>query len=163
MTKADRYLYLPSVGFCLVLACCIERCWTALNPLHVSTCRKRIVLCGYWLMMSLMFASYTFLTSQRNLDWKNSHSLWTATLKTNPNSPIALNNLGLMYAQQGMYEKRDLIGMLSKTSFSLEQFLDKSDGTSYSQIDPCDVYVKSERSFTIMDFEVVGEITYKRA
>lgn len=83
----------------------IDRCWTALNHLQVSTFRKRIVLWGYWLMMSLMFASYTFLTSQRNLDWKNSHSLWTATLKTNPDSPIALNSLGLLYAQQGMYEK----------------------------------------------------------
>lgn len=103
--KADRYLYLPSVGFCLVIAWIIVRCWTILYHLKGSTSGKKLAACGYWLMIGLLVVSYAFLTIRRNRDWKDSHTLWTATLETNRDSSIALNNLGLIYVRQGMYEK----------------------------------------------------------
>ncbi len=105
IVKADRYLYLPSAGFCLVIAWIIVRCQTMLSHLKGSASGKRLIAYGYWLLIGLVLMSYAILTVQRNRDWKNSHSLWTATLETNPNSSLALNNLGLIYAQQGMYEK----------------------------------------------------------
>lgn len=105
ITKADRYLYLPSVGFCLVLAWLIVRCWTMLFYFKASAFGKHLVAFGYWLMIGLIIFSYALYTVQRNRDWKDSHTLWTATLETNPDSSIALNNLGLIYVGQGMYEK----------------------------------------------------------
>ena len=88
--KADRYLYLPSVGFCLVLAWLIVRGETLL----ARATKTRLIRVGYWGLISVILVSYAFLTVQRNRDWKDSHTLWTATLETNPDSPIALNNLG---------------------------------------------------------------------
>lgn len=99
--KADRYLYLPSVGFCLVSAWLIVRGGTLL----ARTTKARLVTIAYWGMICLVLMVYSFLTVQRNRDWKDSHTLWTATLETHPDSSIALNNLGLIYAEEGMHEK----------------------------------------------------------
>ena len=110
IVKADRYLYLPSVGFCLVMAWIIGRGWTTLSRTvrWASPSKWRpssLTSIGYWLMVAMVICSYTFLTIRRNRDWKDSETLWTATLETTPTSTIALNNLGLIYAQQGMYDK----------------------------------------------------------
>lgn len=45
------------------------------------------------------------ITLIRNRDWKDSHTLWAATLDTHPKNPIALNNLGVLYASKGMYKE----------------------------------------------------------
>ncbi len=103
--KADRYLYLPSVGFCLAAAWLVVRCWQALAQLDLSKLGKKLVIAGYWLLIAIIVLSYAMLTVRRNHDWRNSHTLWTATLATTPTSTIALNNLGLIYAEQGMYDK----------------------------------------------------------
>ncbi len=105
ITKADRYLYLPSIGFCLVFAWLIVRGWEKLALFKASVSGKAIVKFGYWLMIGLIVLSYGIYTVQRNRVWKDSHTLWAATLETNPDSSIALNNLGLLYAEQSMYEK----------------------------------------------------------
>jgi len=111
--KADRYLYLPSVGFCLILSWLIVRGWTALTQrsakfiLQRSTkfILQRSTPIIYWLMVAIVAFSYAFLTVRRNQDWKDSETLWTATLETTPTSTIALNNLGLIYAERGMHDK----------------------------------------------------------
>lgn len=99
--KADRYLYLPSVGFCFVFAWLIVRGETLL----VHAAKTRFVRIAYWGLICAILISYAFLTIQRNRDWKDSHTLWAATLETHPDSSIALNNLGLIYAEEGMPEK----------------------------------------------------------
>ncbi len=103
ITKADRYLYLPSAGFCLAAA------WLAMRGRRFiaegTASNKRLLEMGYWLMIGVVLLSYGIQTVQRNRDWKDSHTLWTATLETHPDSPIALNNLGLIYAEQGLYDK----------------------------------------------------------
>ena len=99
--KADRYLYLPSVGFCVVVA------WLTVQgeELLSRAVKTRSVRIGYWAIISVALISYSFQTVQRNRDWKDSHTLWSATLEANPDSSMALNNLGLIYAKQGQYEK----------------------------------------------------------
>ncbi|PIE35186.1 hypothetical protein CSA56_05210 [candidate division KSB3 bacterium] len=103
--KADRYLYMPSVGFFWALAWLITSLWTALKRINTSAFGKKILLAGYWILIGSVLCSYAVLTIQRNRDWKNSHTLWAATLDTDPTHPIALNNLGILYSKQGMYEK----------------------------------------------------------
>lgn len=118
IVKADRYLYLPSVGFCLVLSWLFVQGWTALTdftkerkvvfaqkPEARPAFSRRLLAIIYWLMVALVAFSYTRLTVLRNRDWKNSETLWTATLETTPTSTIALNNLGLIYAERGLYDK----------------------------------------------------------
>jgi tetratricopeptide (TPR) repeat protein len=104
--KADRYLYLPSVGFFLVIAWLLARGWTFLQERKVAFAPfTKLLPVGYWMMVAMIVFSYAWSTVQRNRDWKDSETLWAATLETTPNSPIALNNLGLIYTEQGLYEK----------------------------------------------------------
>lgn len=103
--KADRYLYLPSAGFCLVLAWLIVRGEDVLT----RVVKTRLVRIGYWAIISVVIISYSFQTVQRNRDWKDSHTLWSATLEITPDSSIALNNLGLIYTRQGEYEKAQVL------------------------------------------------------
>jgi Tfp pilus assembly protein PilF len=103
--KADRYLYLPSVGFCLALAWSLVFCWRVLKRTDTTSIGKKWILTAYWVMIVIVMGTYTILTIQRNRDWKDSLTLWTATLETTPDSAIALNNLGIVYAKQGMYDK----------------------------------------------------------
>lgn len=105
VVKADRYLYLPSIGFWLVVACGLAQGWTVLQRFSGSKCRQVVYAIGFWAIVSLMAITYAFLTIQRNDDWQNGETLWAATLETHPDSPIALNNLGRIYAERGQYEQ----------------------------------------------------------
>ena len=103
--KADRYLYLPSIGLCLALSWSIVFCWNLLKRIRVSENARQKLLWGYKFAILLVLVSYAVQTRQRNRDWKTSESLWAATLDVNPENPIALNNLGLLYAEQGQFEE----------------------------------------------------------
>ncbi|MBD3307938.1 tetratricopeptide repeat protein [candidate division KSB3 bacterium] len=103
--KADRYLYLPSVGFFLALAWCLVRGQEVLKQRDLSHVKTTLFLTAYWGIIALVLSSFTVLTITRNQDWKNSEMLWAATLETQPDSSIALNNLGLVYSERGEYEK----------------------------------------------------------
>jgi tetratricopeptide (TPR) repeat protein len=103
--KADRYMYVPSIGCCLVLAWLLNRGWMMLCRIESSGVEKRLVQGLYWLMIGTIIGSYGWLTIRRNRDWLNSETLWNATLETHPDSPIALNNLGLVYAEREEYER----------------------------------------------------------
>lgn len=105
VVKADRYMYVPSIGCCLILAWLLNRGWMTLRKIEGRGGEKRFVQGMYWLMIGTILVSYGWLTIRRNRDWLNSEILWNATLETHPDSPIALNNLGLVYAEQGDYER----------------------------------------------------------
>ncbi len=84
---AERYLYLPSVGFCLSLA------WV------ISNLKYRALLVG------LIILAFAYLTFGRNLVWKDSLSLWSDTVKKTPLSEIAYFNLGNAYQRAGQTDQ----------------------------------------------------------
>ena len=93
---ADRYLYLPMVGFCLlmgwVLGIGLER-WPRIDPPLASWVRGALIL----LLLCLLGGA----TIQRNRIWRDDASLWTATIRMAPNSAVAHGSLGKVYYDQG--------------------------------------------------------------
>ena len=82
--KAERILYIPSIGLLLTIAVLMAK--------YIATARGRIpglVLLG----CALLF--YTGRTWVRAGDWKNNYTLAVATLKTSPESPRFNNMMGL--------------------------------------------------------------------
>ncbi|MFH0754465.1 MAG: tetratricopeptide repeat protein [Candidatus Omnitrophota bacterium] len=77
---ADRFMYLPCLGFCLWLG------------KAVNDARLRFPWTGCGVGVVLLILSV--LTYQQCLLWKNDLVLWQATLKVNPRTPIAFNNIG---------------------------------------------------------------------
>ncbi|MFC1699992.1 tetratricopeptide repeat protein [Candidatus Omnitrophota bacterium] len=80
---AEQRLYIPSLGFCLLLA------WLL----------KRLVnsrLAGALILAITVFYSTTAI--QRNRDWRDSLTFWIKTVQASPLSARAHNNLGNAYS-----------------------------------------------------------------
>ncbi len=92
---AERYLYLPSVGYVLLPAVFLS--WTneKLPRAAKSISIVFIVIAG----------SYTVGTINRNNVWKDSFTLWSETAKKSPDSAVAHSELGLAYSSQGQLDR----------------------------------------------------------
>jgi len=76
----ERYLYLPSVGFCLLITL-IARSLLERVP---ANARKTIGL----LLLLLVVAGFTWETIARNPDWKNDATLFAETVRFSPDAPF---------------------------------------------------------------------------
>ena len=97
---ADRYLYLPLVGFCLVLALL----FTEVADQILGTNKKTATALKISLIVILL-GTYSTITVARNTDWKDGLSLWTKTLQTTPGSAVAHGNLGRAYLERDQLDK----------------------------------------------------------
>lgn len=92
---AERYVFLASFGYCMILGFLLTQPFKTKNFL-VST----LVLFRPYLL-TILIASYALLTLIRNNDWTNGYTLWTSTVKTSGYSASAWNNLGIVYSDRG--------------------------------------------------------------
>lgn len=93
---AERYLYLPIIGFCLVVPVLINgparRHFTNPSVSNVVTLVPVIVILSF----------YASVTIPRNRDWQNNFVLWSKTIQSSPNSLIAHGGLGMAYLNRGL-------------------------------------------------------------
>lgn len=89
---AEKYLYLASFGYCLLLSCFIIGLYQKKNLKYLSY----IIFC----IFSLFYFKTTII---RNLEWCNPLFLWDTEAKRFPENPIANNNLGYTYMKMGGY------------------------------------------------------------
>jgi Flp pilus assembly protein TadD len=87
---AEHFLYIPSVGFCLLIA-------GLLDPVLAEP-RSARVLHG---AAALVLALLSLRTVMRNSDWRDDLTLWRKTVQTAPQSARARNNLGAAYLRRG--------------------------------------------------------------
>jgi tetratricopeptide (TPR) repeat protein len=92
---AERYLYLPSFGFVLLIVLALS--WAmAIKPGLTSSI----------IIISLMMAvAYSIGTVNRNAVWRNNLTLFTDTVKKSPDAPIPMNNLGNTYLKQNRLDE----------------------------------------------------------
>jgi tetratricopeptide (TPR) repeat protein len=95
----ERYLYLPSAGFAMLVSFMIARL--------AYLGRGRIAAASVFLALVALYSAGTVL---RNRDWKDDYRLWTAEMKYSPGSDVAHDNLCLAagaHINLGVeYEKR---------------------------------------------------------
>lgn len=92
---AERYLYLPSVGFCWLAA------WGATRLWHSSSSRLAAWRFRFALALGLVAALYTARTVTRNRDWHDEFSFCTQTLACSPDAYLIRTNLGKVYWDRG--------------------------------------------------------------
>lgn len=73
---AERLLYLPSVGYCLMLGLGFGRLW---QRLHSSVPRLLLLCC-----LGLLLGAFSLRTIQRNRDWQNEEQLFRSAIAINP-------------------------------------------------------------------------------
>jgi hypothetical protein len=83
VVMAERFLYLPSVGFALAVGAGADRLAT-----HVR--RPAIVYC----LIVILAIGYGLRTADRNRDWADDLTLWQATVLATPTSELARAELG---------------------------------------------------------------------
>jgi tetratricopeptide (TPR) repeat protein len=92
---ADRYMYLPSLGFCL-LAGWLWGGW--MTPKSVGW-RRGLA----WACFVFVFACALAVSSRYIPVWKDSFSLWNHVIAQGNARPIAFNNRGSLYFKKNNY------------------------------------------------------------
>jgi protein O-mannosyl-transferase len=91
---AEHYLYLPSVGFCLVAAVLCD------GLMRDKKCHSFVFVCC---IAILIFFSLRVV--DRNRDWRNSLTLYDKTVKTVPECARANANLCEAYTNEGRFDE----------------------------------------------------------
>jgi tetratricopeptide (TPR) repeat protein len=79
---AERWAYLPSAGFCLILAWGFDRL-LKVTARETETSRRNLV----YALLGTLLASYAAGTVIRNPDWKDNLSLFSRFMETDPQHP----------------------------------------------------------------------------
>jgi tetratricopeptide (TPR) repeat protein len=93
---AERYMYIPLWGLCLVSSIFLETLLGRISLSRAGVLRLIIGVC--------VVGVCSAMTINRNRDWKDSYSLWTKTVEVEPNSFRAHGNLARVYQKRGMID-----------------------------------------------------------
>ena len=91
---AEHWLYLPSIGFFLILA---------KGSCELYRAKKFRSVAVIFVTALLIF--YSFLTIRQNNYWKEPLTFYNRTLKYAPDSAVLHNNIGILYGDMGNFEK----------------------------------------------------------
>ncbi len=98
---ADRFMYLPSLGFCLWLGFCVQNFLAKMSPQQLVL--KRLAV-AFFILMAAILSFRSFIQSGV---WKNSLTLWRYQLLFYPDTAIALNNLANALQDEPLFQKTE--------------------------------------------------------
>jgi tetratricopeptide (TPR) repeat protein len=94
---AEQRLYIPSLGFCLLLGYGALSL-ASIRPGRLSMTRTAVI-------GGVVFALYAAVTVQRNRDWRDEIIFYFKTAAANPESARIHNNLGVALKKAGRYDE----------------------------------------------------------
>jgi protein O-mannosyl-transferase len=98
---ADRYVFIASFSYCLLMGIGFERLYT-LRLARFSDGFLKLLSVSLFLFL---LVGYSFMTIQQNRIWENSYTLWADAVEKNPNSNTANAMMGIVYMGLAMDEK----------------------------------------------------------
>ena len=106
---ADRLLYMPSAGFCLLLSIIIGAASVGWTPSMIrrpaAPPRPGLSLRLALFALAALVAGFSTLTWARCLDWRNDETIFRAATRTRPESPRAHLIVGKAHADRGESEQ----------------------------------------------------------
>ena len=87
----DRYLYLPSVAFCIILSAALTHVIANYPKYKVAAAALLVVIAGGWLLETIIELP----------QWKNDLALYSHGVAVAPDNSIAVNNLATVLKFQG--------------------------------------------------------------
>lgn len=91
---AERVLYVPSMGFCILVA----HGWCKISTKSVF---KKLS----WVCLSLVIFTHALKTLHRNWDWESEYTLFMSALKVNKNNAKLWNNVGHALENEKNFER----------------------------------------------------------
>lgn len=95
--KADRFLYLPSIGFCLLFSYIIAAIGRKFGRLSVGKISLVRVIAVFFI------TAYSIRTTLRTEDWKSEIAISKETVRASPKSAWALTALGANFIERDNY------------------------------------------------------------
>ncbi len=99
---AERYLYLSSFGFVMIVSYSLKNIYLYFNKNRLDS---KIVGTGFTVLSLMILMIYAFATGKRQPVWKSDLSLWTDTVKKSPDSYVAHNDLGIALGKEGNFKE----------------------------------------------------------
>lgn len=96
---AERYLYMPSVGFVFLIATALDSFFTRADQGYRFNVVSIII--GLLLAMNSLFLIWTV---KRNFVWKDDYTLWSDTVKQSPEGFIPHINMGIACRSKGQID-----------------------------------------------------------
>nr|XP_033808175.1 protein O-mannosyl-transferase TMTC3 [Geotrypetes seraphini]XP_033808176.1 protein O-mannosyl-transferase TMTC3 [Geotrypetes seraphini]XP_033808177.1 protein O-mannosyl-transferase TMTC3 [Geotrypetes seraphini] len=91
---AERVLYVPSMGFCILIA----HGWSKLSS------KSRLKKLS-WICLVVVLFTHSLKTLHRNWDWESEYTLFMSALKVNKNNAKLWNNVGHALENEKSYER----------------------------------------------------------
>lgn len=91
---AERILYTPSMGFCMLVA-------QGLNLINRKRCFQKLV----WTSVAILLLAHTTKTVLRNKDWESEYTIFMAGLRVNQRNAKLFNNVGHALESQERFEE----------------------------------------------------------
>jgi len=98
---ADRYVFIASFSYCLLLGIGFDRFYTYMNRRFSEGFFKLVAIV---LLLSTL-TGYSLMTIRQNKIWENSYTLWADAVEKYPDSNAANALMGVVYLQLDMNEK----------------------------------------------------------
>lgn len=132
---AERYLYLPSVGYAVLLSLFISRMWDS---------KATVAAVPAFLVLTVLFSAGTI---NRNADWKDDFSLWSDMLKKSPENATAHDNLGSVYEKRGQYGLAEAEFLAALKGYPIEADAYKNLGITYKMMGRLDESISAYEEF----------------
>jgi tetratricopeptide (TPR) repeat protein len=97
---AERYLYVPSFGFCALLAIGADRSLAFAERKKLARLRSGIL--G---LVAVLIMGAGIRSINRNDDWHDAYTLWSSAVREGFNTYRAHNNLGVALTNRGMLDE----------------------------------------------------------
>lgn len=91
---AERVLYVPSMGFCILVA----HGWQKIS-------NKSVLKKLSWVCLSMVILTHALKTLHRNWDWESEYTLFMSALKVNKNNAKLWNNVGHALENEKNFER----------------------------------------------------------
>lgn len=96
---AERYLYLPSAGFCWLIGGAVAKLWRDARGGSPSTSRV-FARQAIAITVGVVACLYAVRTVERNRDWRSDEVLYLKTLAAQPDAQVIHTNLGVDYSER---------------------------------------------------------------
>ncbi|MDH5324279.1 MAG: hypothetical protein OEZ68_04725 [Gammaproteobacteria bacterium] len=98
---ADRYSYIPTSGFYILLAMSAVLLWKKCSTISLKA--------TWFTVMFVCVASLSKLTTENTLHWRNEEDLWKSVIAMYPDSAdLAYSNIGAIYGNRGDKQRGEM-------------------------------------------------------
>ncbi len=118
-TMAERFTYMPSLGFCIAITVLLLRMFKLLKPFSIKSFNDMFTIKPVFTMaIGVVLVLFSVKTFSRNSEWKNNLTLLAKDVKTSPNSA----RIRYAYGSALLIEK----ALKEKDPVQKNNYLDKS-------------------------------------